>query len=67
MAAAYIHWKECQHYSIEVPERWYEHKPEKVTKNEEAMGESHGEHVRFPLGAPIFSAEHFLVARNIYF
>ncbi|CAH3190428.1 unnamed protein product [Porites evermanni] len=25
----------CQHYSIEVPQRWYEHKPETVTENEE--------------------------------
>ena len=35
-AAAYIHCKACQHYSIEVPQRWYEHKPETVTENEEA-------------------------------
>ena len=34
-AAAYIHCKACQHYSIEVPQRWYEHKPETVTENEE--------------------------------
>ena len=34
-AAAYIHWKACQHYGVEVPERWYEHKPETVTENEE--------------------------------
>ena len=34
-AAVYIHWKVCQHYSIEIPERWYEHKPETVTENEE--------------------------------
>ena len=34
-AATYIHWKACQHHSIEVPERWYEHKPETVTENEE--------------------------------
>ena len=34
-AAAYIHWKICQHYSIEVPERWYKHKPETVTENKE--------------------------------
>ena len=24
-AAAYIHWRACQHYRIEVPEMWYEH------------------------------------------
>ena len=32
-AAAYIHCKACQQYSIEVPQRWYEHKPETVTEN----------------------------------
>ena len=30
-----FYWKACQHYSIEVPERWYEHKLETVTENEE--------------------------------
>ena len=34
-AAAYIHWKACQHYNVEVPDRWYEHKPETGTENEE--------------------------------
>ena len=34
-AAAYIHWKACQHYNVEVPDRWHEHKPETVTENEE--------------------------------
>ena len=34
-AAAYIHCKACQHYSIEVPQRWCEHKHETVTENEE--------------------------------
>ena len=34
-AAAYIHWKECHKYSIEVPKRWYEHMPETLTENEE--------------------------------
>ena len=34
-AAAYIHWKVCQHFSVEVPGRWYEHKSETVTENEE--------------------------------
>mgnify|MGYP006964770055 CR=1 FL=1 len=34
-AAAYIYWKVCQHYSIEVPERWYKHNHETVTENEE--------------------------------
>ena len=34
-AAAYIHWKACQYYSIEVPDRWYQHHPETVTENEE--------------------------------
>ena len=34
-AALYIHWKACQHYSTEVPERWYEHKPKKVTENKQ--------------------------------
>ena len=34
-AAAYIHRKACQHYGVEVSERWYEHKPETVTENEE--------------------------------
>ena len=34
-AAAYIHWKACQHYGVEVSVRWYEHKPETVTENEE--------------------------------
>ena len=23
----YIHWKICNHYNIETPEKWYEHKP----------------------------------------
>ena len=36
-AAAYIHWKACQHCSIKVPERLYEHKPETVTENEEVI------------------------------
>ena len=39
-AAAYIHWKTCQHYSIEVTERWYEHKPETVTENEDSTVKS---------------------------
>ena len=30
-----FYWKACQHYSIEVPERWNEHKLETVTENEE--------------------------------
>ena len=34
-AAAYIHWKTCQHYNIESPKRWYEHKPETVTEKDE--------------------------------
>ena len=39
-AAAYIHWKACQHYSIEVTERRYEHKPETVTENEDSTVKS---------------------------
>ena len=34
-AAAYIHWEACQHHSIEVPKRWYEHKPETATEYKE--------------------------------
>ena len=33
--AAYIHWKACQHYSVEFPEKWCERRPETVTDNEE--------------------------------
>ena len=29
-AAAYLHWRICQDYDIEVTNRWYEHKPETV-------------------------------------
>ena len=34
-AAAYIHWKTCQHYNIQVSDKWYEHEPA-VTENKEA-------------------------------
>ena len=33
-AAAYIHWKECQRYKIEVPKRCYQYKPKTVTEIE---------------------------------
>ena len=33
-AAAYIHWKTCQHYNIQVSDKWYKHEPAKVTGNE---------------------------------
>ena len=33
-AAAHMHWKICKEFGIEVKERWYEHEPKTVTKNE---------------------------------
>ena len=35
-AAAYIHWKTCQHYNIQVSDKCYEHEPPMVTENKEA-------------------------------
>ena len=35
-AAAYIHWKTCQHYNVQVSNEWYEHEPATVTENKEA-------------------------------
>ena len=35
-AAAYIHWKTCQHYNIQASDKWYEHEPATVTENKEA-------------------------------
>ena len=37
-AAAYIHvhWKTCQHYNIQVSDKWYEREPGTVTENEKA-------------------------------
>ena len=32
-AAAYLHWKICQHYDIEVTNKWYEHKLDTVMHN----------------------------------
>ena len=34
-AAAYIHWKTCHHYNIQVLDKWYEHEPATVTENKE--------------------------------
>ena len=30
-AAASIHWKTCQHYNIQVSDKWYEHEPARLT------------------------------------
>jgi len=30
------YWKTCQHYNIQVLEKWYEHEPATVTENKEA-------------------------------
>ena len=35
-AAGYIHWRICKHYHFSTADKWYEHKPEKVTENEAA-------------------------------
>ena len=35
-AAAYIHWKTCPHYNIQVSDKWYEHEPATVNENIEA-------------------------------
>ena len=32
-AAAYLNWRICQDYDIEVTYKWYEHKPETVMHN----------------------------------
>ena len=29
-AAAYLHWKICQHYKVKASEKWYEHQPSTV-------------------------------------
>ena len=33
--AAYMHWKILQFYDIQTTDKWYEHKPDTVTENEE--------------------------------
>ena len=35
-AAGYLHWRICKHYHFPTADKWYEHKPEKVTENEAA-------------------------------
>ena len=35
-AAGYLHWRICKHYHFPAADKWYEHKPEKVTDNETA-------------------------------
>ena len=35
-AAGYLHWKICKHYHFPAADKWYKHKPEKVTENETA-------------------------------
>ena len=35
-AAGYIHWRICKHYHFSTADKWYEHKPEKVTENKAA-------------------------------
>lgn len=32
---ACIQWQTCQHYSIQLLDKWYEHEPAMVTKNKE--------------------------------
>ena len=34
-AAAYMHWNICKHYNLPATEKWYEHKPNTVTENDE--------------------------------
>ena len=35
-AAAYLHWNICQDHDIQVTDKWYEHKPESVTKSKDS-------------------------------
>ena len=35
-AAAYLHWNICQDHDIEVTDKWYEHKPESMTKSKDS-------------------------------
>ena len=34
-ALIYIHWKICKHHQIQVPDKWYEHKPNSVTEEKD--------------------------------
>ena len=35
-AAGYLHWIMCKHYHLSAADKWYEHKPDRVTENERA-------------------------------
>ena len=36
-AASYIHWKVCPSYAMKTTDKWFEHKPETVVENKQAM------------------------------
>ena len=35
-ALIYVHWNICNYYQIDVPNKWYDHKPEKVVEGKDA-------------------------------
>ena len=36
-ALIYVHWNICKYYQIDVPNKWYDHKPEKVVEGKDAI------------------------------
>ena len=36
-ALIYMHWKICKYYNVEVPFRWYEHKPSTVVEGKDVV------------------------------